>query len=261
MTSLDSAAITFPADTYRLRLPGPIAVPERVRAAIARPIVSHRGPEFRAIWSRTIDKLRPLLGTAQPIHPLATSGTGVMEAALLNIIAPGERLLIFTEYRTTQKWLHGLLVNRGLGAADRLARAAGSGSRLRRHRRQPALRRSDAPPRGVARNRAVAAVVLPFDPHVPARGCRAHCRCAGHEGLRPACSHCAVAMDRTNSYAPEKRGLHPAPKSCICRRRSGAAPATGASLCRFPAGTRHGRRVRPTPQDAAVIAANTHANT
>ena len=34
----------IPADTYRLRLPGPIAVPERVRAAIARPVVSHRGP-------------------------------------------------------------------------------------------------------------------------------------------------------------------------------------------------------------------------
>ncbi len=84
----------LPADTYRLRLPGPIAVPERVRHAIARPVVSHRGPEFRAIWARVIDKLQPLIGTHQPVHVFACSGTGVMEAALLNVVAPGERLLI-----------------------------------------------------------------------------------------------------------------------------------------------------------------------
>ncbi len=82
------------ADTYRLRLPGPIAVPERVRLAVARPILNHRGPEFRAIWARTIAKLQPIIGTKQPVHIFATSGTGVMEAALLNIVAPGERLLI-----------------------------------------------------------------------------------------------------------------------------------------------------------------------
>lgn len=89
-----SHAIQHPADTYRLRLPGPIAVPERVRAAIARPIVSHRGPEFRSLWARVIGKLEPVFGTRQPIHVLATSGTGVMEAALLNIVTPGDRLLI-----------------------------------------------------------------------------------------------------------------------------------------------------------------------
>jgi aspartate aminotransferase-like enzyme len=85
---------SHPADTYRLRLPGPIAVPERVRFAVAQPVVNHRGPEFRAIWARTIAKLQPIFGTRQPVHIFATSGTGVMEAALLNIIAPGERLLI-----------------------------------------------------------------------------------------------------------------------------------------------------------------------
>ena len=82
------------ADTYRLRLPGPIAVPERVRLAVARPVVNHRGPEFRAIWARTIAKLQPIIGTRQPVHVFACSGTGVMEAALLNIITPGDRLLI-----------------------------------------------------------------------------------------------------------------------------------------------------------------------
>ena len=82
------------ADTYRLRLPGPIAVPERVRQAVARPVVNHRGPEFRAIWARTIAKLQPIIGTTQPVHVFACSGTGVMEAALLNIVTAGDRLLI-----------------------------------------------------------------------------------------------------------------------------------------------------------------------
>lgn len=84
----------IPADTYRLRLPGPIPAPERVRLAIGRPVLSHRGPEFRAIWGRTITKLQPIVGTKQPVHIFACSGTGMMEAALLNIVTPGDRLLI-----------------------------------------------------------------------------------------------------------------------------------------------------------------------
>ncbi len=87
-------ALTHPADTYRLRLPGPIAVPERVRAAMARPMISHRGPEFRKIWADVIGKLQPLFGTANRVHLFAASGTGVMEAALLNVLSPGERILI-----------------------------------------------------------------------------------------------------------------------------------------------------------------------
>jgi aspartate aminotransferase-like enzyme len=94
MTTDASIDPSRPAGTYRLRLPGPIAVPERVREAISRPVVSHRGPEFRAIWARTIARLQPIVGTRQPVHLLATSGTGVMEAALLNIVTPGDRLLI-----------------------------------------------------------------------------------------------------------------------------------------------------------------------
>jgi aspartate aminotransferase-like enzyme len=85
---------THAADTYRLRLPGPIAVPERVRAAIAGPVLAHRGPEFRQVWSRVIAKLQPLFGTKNRVLLLACSGTGAMEAGLLNIVAPGERLLI-----------------------------------------------------------------------------------------------------------------------------------------------------------------------
>jgi len=82
------------SSTYRLRLPGPTAVPERVRQAIARPVLSHRGPEFVAILNRAEEMLKQILGTRNPVMFLACSGTGVMEASLVNTLAPGERVLV-----------------------------------------------------------------------------------------------------------------------------------------------------------------------
>jgi aspartate aminotransferase-like enzyme len=79
---------------YRLRLPGPTAVPERVREAIARPVVSHRGPEFRSMLLRAEELLQPILGTRNRVLFFAASGTGMMEASLVNVLGPGERVLI-----------------------------------------------------------------------------------------------------------------------------------------------------------------------
>ena len=84
---------TFKSD-YRLRLPGPTQVPERVRQAIALPVWNHRGPEFRAILSAIQGQLKPILGTVNPVMLFASSGTGMMEASLINILAPGERVLV-----------------------------------------------------------------------------------------------------------------------------------------------------------------------
>ncbi|MGH6619531.1 MAG: alanine--glyoxylate aminotransferase family protein, partial [Alphaproteobacteria bacterium] len=67
---------------YRLRLPGPTAVPERVRAALASPVVNHRGPEFAEILAETTGFLRKVAGTANEILLFACSGTGMMEASL-----------------------------------------------------------------------------------------------------------------------------------------------------------------------------------
>jgi aspartate aminotransferase-like enzyme len=80
--------------TYRLRLPGPTAVPERVRQALARPMVSHRGPEFTAILRRAEELIQPILGTRNRVFFFAASGTGMMEASLANVLAPGERVLV-----------------------------------------------------------------------------------------------------------------------------------------------------------------------
>ena len=82
-----------PSD-YRLRLPGPSAVPERVRAALALPVLSHRGPEFRTVLAETQAGLRRVFGTKRDVFQLAASGTGAMEAALANVLSPGDELLI-----------------------------------------------------------------------------------------------------------------------------------------------------------------------
>jgi aspartate aminotransferase-like enzyme len=65
-----------------------------VREAVARPVVSHRGPEFRALLGRAESLLQPVLGTRNRVLFFAASGTGMMEASLVNILAPGERVLI-----------------------------------------------------------------------------------------------------------------------------------------------------------------------
>jgi aspartate aminotransferase-like enzyme len=80
--------------TYRLRLPGPTPVPERVQQAIARPLVNHRGPEAHALIAEVETRAKPIFGTANDILLFAGSGTAVMEASLANILAPGERVLV-----------------------------------------------------------------------------------------------------------------------------------------------------------------------
>jgi len=79
---------------YRLRMPGPAAIPERVRAATALPILSHRGPEFRVILAEVTQAMRGILGTTQDVFLLGGSGTAGMEAALVNVLSAGDAVLV-----------------------------------------------------------------------------------------------------------------------------------------------------------------------
>src|SRR5262249_13969495 len=91
--SSQATSVSIPSD-YRLRLPGPTAVPERVRNAMTLPVISHRGPEFRTILANADAMLRPIFGTQHDIFSLGTSGTGAMEAALANVLSPGDAILV-----------------------------------------------------------------------------------------------------------------------------------------------------------------------
>jgi aspartate aminotransferase-like enzyme len=91
--SRPTIANAIPSD-YRLRMPGPAAIPERVRAATALPILSHRGAEFRIILEEVTELLRGILGTRRHVFLLGASGTGGMEAALINVLSAGDAVLV-----------------------------------------------------------------------------------------------------------------------------------------------------------------------
>ena len=76
-----------------LRIPGPTALPASVRAAGARQMINHRGPEFAAMLERILSGMKPYFGTTSDIAIITTAGTGGLEAAVVNTISPGDRVL------------------------------------------------------------------------------------------------------------------------------------------------------------------------
>jgi aspartate aminotransferase-like enzyme len=76
-----------------LRIPGPTALPTSVREAGARQMINHRGPEFATILARILDGMRPYFGTTSDIAMITTAGTGGLEAAVVNVLSPGDRVL------------------------------------------------------------------------------------------------------------------------------------------------------------------------
>jgi alanine-glyoxylate transaminase/serine-glyoxylate transaminase/serine-pyruvate transaminase len=77
-----------------LQIPGPTNVPERVLRAIDRATVDHRGPEFGRLTLEIQELIRPVFGTTQPVVIYPSSGTGAWEAALVNTLSPGDRVLM-----------------------------------------------------------------------------------------------------------------------------------------------------------------------
>ncbi len=108
---------------YRLRLPGPTTVPERVRQGLAQPVVNHRGPEFGAVVREIESRLQPIMGTKNAVLLFAASGTGMMEASLANTMAPGDRALFICNGQFADRFA---AIAEGLGLdADRLEVAWG----------------------------------------------------------------------------------------------------------------------------------------
>src|SRR4051812_25822552 len=82
------------AGRHFLQIPGPTNVPDRILRAMARPTIDHRGPEFAALSRSLLDALPDVFKTRQPVIMFPSSGTGGCEAALVNTLSPGDRILI-----------------------------------------------------------------------------------------------------------------------------------------------------------------------
>jgi aspartate aminotransferase-like enzyme len=77
-----------------LFIPGPVTVADAVLAAGAKPMIDHRGPEFKVLLERLAARLKPVFGTESgEVVVLGSSGTGGLEAAVGNLFGPGDRLL------------------------------------------------------------------------------------------------------------------------------------------------------------------------
>lgn len=84
--------------------PGPAPVPPEVLLEMARPIIHHRTPEFSAALDQARARLKPLFGTSQEVILLAASGTGGMEAALTNLLGPGDHAVFVNGGKFGERW-------------------------------------------------------------------------------------------------------------------------------------------------------------
>ena len=93
-----------PSGRHFLQIPGPTNVPDRVLRAIDRPTIDHRGPEFARLTLEILDGLKDVFQTSGPIVTYAASGTGAWEAALVNTLSPGDRVLMFETGHFATLW-------------------------------------------------------------------------------------------------------------------------------------------------------------
>jgi alanine-glyoxylate transaminase/serine-glyoxylate transaminase/serine-pyruvate transaminase len=84
----------MPAGRHFLQIPGPTNVPDRVLRAIDRPTIDHRGPTFQALGKEVLAGIKRIFQTKNPVIIYPASGTGAWEAALVNTLSPGDKVLM-----------------------------------------------------------------------------------------------------------------------------------------------------------------------
>jgi alanine-glyoxylate transaminase/serine-glyoxylate transaminase/serine-pyruvate transaminase len=93
-----------PAGRHFLQIPGPSPVPDRILRAMSYPTIDHRGPEFGALGLRVLSGIKKIFKTEQPVVIYPSSGTGAWEAALVNTMSPGDKLLMFETGHFAALW-------------------------------------------------------------------------------------------------------------------------------------------------------------
>ncbi len=84
--------------------PGPTPVPPEVLAAGAAPVIHHRGPDFRELMLRTLGRLQEVCRTQNDVLLFTASGSGAFESAIVNLLSPGERVLVVTAGAFGDRW-------------------------------------------------------------------------------------------------------------------------------------------------------------
>ncbi|MGH3326392.1 MAG: pyridoxal-phosphate-dependent aminotransferase family protein [Streptomycetales bacterium] len=104
MSQAESQAGSQTAGRHFLQIPGPTNVPDRVLRAMAAPTIDHRGPEFARLTRELLEAVKPVFATTGPVVIYPSSGTGAWEAALVNTLSPGDRVLCFETGHFATLW-------------------------------------------------------------------------------------------------------------------------------------------------------------
>ena len=100
MISLDA----HPSGRHFLQIPGPSPVPDRVLRALSLPTIDHRGPEFAVLGKKVLAGMQRVFQTRHPVVIYPGSGTGAWEAALVNVMSPGDAVLMFETGQFASLW-------------------------------------------------------------------------------------------------------------------------------------------------------------
>ena len=103
---------SYRSGRHFLQIPGPTNVPDRILRAMDSPTIDHRGPDFSALAGEILAGLKPIFQTDGPVVIYPASGTGAWEAALVNTLSPGDRVLMAETGQFSTLWV---------GLAKRLA--------------------------------------------------------------------------------------------------------------------------------------------
>ena len=88
-----------------LLTPGPTYVPPRLCAALAKPIIHHRTPKFQEYLKQVVLGLQEIIQTKNDVYLLASSGSGGMEAAVVNILSPGDKAIAVDGGKFGERWV------------------------------------------------------------------------------------------------------------------------------------------------------------
>lgn len=93
-----------PSGRHFLQIPGPTNVPDRILRAIDNPTIDHRGPEFGVLGRKVLSGLQGIFQTKHPVVIYPASGTGAWEAAIVNTLSPGDKVLMFETGHFATLW-------------------------------------------------------------------------------------------------------------------------------------------------------------
>src|ERR1700746_910559 len=87
-----------------LHIPGPSPLPDRILRAMDTPIIDHRGPEFSRLAKKCLEGIKTIFKTTNPVIIYTATGTGAWEAALVNTLSPGDKVLMVETGQFATQW-------------------------------------------------------------------------------------------------------------------------------------------------------------